>query len=244
MRLTLVRHGQSLNNAHGDQQRHYDPELTELGHEQARLLAQWFKNTQDIEEIVRMSSHATERLAPIRVEITRIYVSPMLRALQTAKHLHEALDITTTVWPDIHESGGLYLHTPEGVKSFPGMTREQMQAEFPGYELPETVAEHGWYDVSKGEEDIYGCYARAMRVAASLRARAREEKAVDEHILLVSHGNFINALIHALLDNLPSEHAYHWMYNTGLTRVDFVGDGMMLVRYVNRIMHLQPHQVT
>lgn len=244
MRVTLVRHGQSLNNAHGDQQRHHDPELTELGHEQARLLAEWFKNAQDIEEIVRMGTHDSGRLAPVRADITRIYVSPMQRALQTAKHLHHTLDVSTSVWTDIHESGGLYMHTPEGVTSFPGLTREQMQRDFPGYDLPESVTQNGWYDPSRGEEDLYGCYARAMRVASFLRSQAREKTTGSEHILLVSHGNFINALIHALLDNLPSEHTFHWMYNTGLTRIDFVGEGMMLVRYVNRIMHLQPHQVT
>ncbi|GIK27679.1 MAG: histidine phosphatase family protein [Anaerolineae bacterium] len=244
MRVTLVRHGQSQNNANRERQRQHDPELTKLGHEQARILGEWFATAQDIEEISDMDAHDPDRMTPARARITRIYVSPMRRALQTAKHLQDALNVPTLVWTDIHESGGLYVHTPEGVRGFPGLTREKMQHDFPKYTLPDTVTQHGWYDPSRGEEDVFGCYARATRVASSLRSQGGDAANRSEHVLLVSHGIFINALIHALLDNLPSEHTYHMMYNTGLTRFDFVDDRMMLVRYVNRIMHLPPHQVT
>lgn len=142
MRVTLVRHGQSQNNANRERQRQHDPELTKLGHEQARILGEWFATAQDIEEISDMDAHDPDRMTPARARITRIYVSPMRRALQTAKHLQDALNVPTLVWTDIHESGGLYVHTPEGVRGFPGLTREKMQHDFPKYTLPDTVTQH------------------------------------------------------------------------------------------------------
>ena len=65
-----------------------------------------------------------------------------------------------------------------------------------------------------------------------------------QDIAIVSHGNFIVALINALTDKLPSEGLYYWHYNTGMTRIDFAANGWMIVRYVNRCDHLPPQWVT
>lgn len=244
MELTLIRHGQSTNNAQGDEQRHPDPELTELGHDQAKRLAKYLVNSQNGEEIVRLRSDSEERQARHPFEFTHIYVSAMRRALQTANPISRALGIQPHVWPEVHESGGLYLHTPEGVQVFPGMTRAEMTADFPGYILTEAVTDEGWYRSLGGEEDLYGCYARAMRVARSLRERSQNIDHHNDKIAIVSHGNFIVALINALLDNLPSDNLYFWHYNTAFTRIDFPLNGLTLVRYVNRCDHLPAELLT
>jgi broad specificity phosphatase PhoE len=51
MELYFIRHGQSQNNANWDNpdyQENPDPALTEIGHEQARLLAEFLKKNQTI----------------------------------------------------------------------------------------------------------------------------------------------------------------------------------------------------
>jgi broad specificity phosphatase PhoE len=51
MELYFIRHGQSQNNAnwnHPKYQENPDPPLTEIGHEQARLLAEFLKKHQTI----------------------------------------------------------------------------------------------------------------------------------------------------------------------------------------------------
>ena len=244
MELTLIRHGQSANNANGDEQRHQDPELTAIGRTQARFLADFLNESQNMEDIVRLRSDDPGRLNRYPHGFDLIYVSPMHRALQTAMPIAEMTEAEVRVWPELHESGGIYKHTPEGTQSYPGLTRDEIAAEFPRYVIPDSVTAQGWYDVTLGEEDMYGCYARAMRVAKTLRKMSSDEAYKARRIGIVSHGNFIVALMNALFERLPSEGLYYWHYNTGTTRIDFMENGMVIVRYVNRCAHLPAHLVT
>jgi 2,3-bisphosphoglycerate-dependent phosphoglycerate mutase len=244
MELTLIRHGQSANNAQGDEARHHDPELTPLGWTQARRLGQYLAEKENVEEIVRMRSDDPRRLERSPFAFDTIYVSAMHRALQTAQPIAEALKAEVRIWPELHESGGIYMHTPEGVICHGGLTRAEITSSFPAYMLHDAITDEGWYNKALGEEDMYGCYARAMRVAKTLRQMAADAETKDRRIAIVSHGNFIVALINALTDNLPSEGLYFWHYNTAMTRIDFAANGWMIVRYVNRCDHLPPQWVT
>lgn len=244
MELTLIRHGQSTNNAQGDDARHHDPELTPLGWTQARRLGQHLIDTADVEEIVRMRSDDPRRLEHVPLGFDTIYVSAMHRALQTARPIAEALKAEVRIWPELHESGGIYMQTPDGVICYGGLTRAEITSSFPTYRLHDAITDEGWYNKRLGEEDMYGCYARAMRVAKKLQQMAASEETRDRRIALVSHGNFIVALMNALLDKLPGEQLYYWHYNTGMTRIDFAASGMLIVRYVNRCDHLPPQWVT
>lgn len=62
MELYLIRHGQSENNARPEHLRVEDALLTELGHQQAGLAAEWIKT----------------------IGLDRLFSSPFRRALQTA----------------------------------------------------------------------------------------------------------------------------------------------------------------
>ncbi|MFC4425903.1 histidine phosphatase family protein [Deinococcus navajonensis] len=77
MKLLLIRHGQSENNAiehHGDygQRRQPDPPLTALGRQRAQHLAASF---------------------PRRADLSRLYTSLMTQAVQTAAPLARALRV-------------------------------------------------------------------------------------------------------------------------------------------------------
>jgi broad specificity phosphatase PhoE len=115
-----------------------------------------------------------------------------------------------------------------------------MEADFPGYHLPERISETGWWNAARGSETMPEAIARAVQVAADLRRRADS----DERILLVTHGTFIDALIKALFAQLPSRALFYLHYNTAITRIDFIERERLLVRYLNRIAHLPPEMVS
>ncbi len=234
MRLYLIRHGQSVNNALAEEDRYererlQDPPLTEIGEQQAELAAQY------LETILDAPGRAGEP-----VGITHLYCSAMKRALQTARPIARALNLTPEVWVDIHEIGGIFLAgEDDSVQGFPGMTRAEIQAEFPGTRLPEAVTDAGWWDVSVGRETPAHFVSRAVRVAMALRERER----TDERIALVSHGAFLDALIKALLHQSPKppDDLFYGHYNTAMTRIDFnEGRFAMNIHYMNRVSHLPP----
>lgn len=233
MRVYLIRHAQSFNNALEDlSKRVYDPELTELGLKQAEALAQYLKTQID------------QQGEPF--SINRIYASPMRRALQTAQPLARELKVPVTAWIALHELGGLWLAEPDGsTRGFGGPARSALMADFPGYELPPTIGEEGWYKVEQAYEPFELAMARAIRVASTLRDRAHETTT----IALVSHAGFLDRLLKALLNQLPLTPGalFYAHHNTGITRIDFLPeDGMDRLRlmYVNRFSHLEAGQVS
>jgi broad specificity phosphatase PhoE len=97
MELYMIHHGQSTNNALSDpRSRVCDPPLTELGRRQAEIVAQHLATgTRPVpwEENFRNRSGCG---------ITRLYCSPMWRALQTAQYIGQTLGLAPQVWIDIH----------------------------------------------------------------------------------------------------------------------------------------------
>ena len=77
MRLYFIRHGQSLNNAlyeeGREQERVYDPHLTDIGQEQAQLVARYLADGIDMPGKLREA-----------FQLTHLYCSAMTRAMQTA----------------------------------------------------------------------------------------------------------------------------------------------------------------
>jgi len=243
MELFIIRHGQSTNNVsmiYDAKDREADPPLTELGQKQAAKVAAYLSSAENFDHWVDRKSEERETMEGFG--ITRLYCSPMLRTMQTTLPISKALKLQPEVWPDLHEHGGLHLdHGDErGIEGFPGLGRAAMLEQFPGYVLPETITDAGWYDYSHGVEDIGGAMARAIRVAASLKARANSQ----ERIALVIHGTFADALVKALLNMLPNHDVYFLMYNTGITRIDFRRDGRTVPRFMNRVAHLAPDEVS
>ncbi len=241
MKLYIVRHGQSTNNALADQSdRVYDPALTELGQRQAEFVAQHLANGVDPEYRLGVLAEDTSVKNRHDYNITRLYCSAMYRALLTARPIGEALGLTPEVWVDIHEAGGMFLdhYDGRGKVGYPGKTHSEILAEFPNYVLPDEVTEDGWW--RGGFELRSACYGRAIKVAYQLGKLADS----DERIAIVSHGGFIDALMKALLNQLPGQRIFYHHYNTAISRVDFRPDGTLDVRHINRFDHLPPELIS
>jgi 2,3-bisphosphoglycerate-dependent phosphoglycerate mutase len=245
MEVYLIRHGQSTNNAlmEDNQLRVQDPPLTKVGEQQAELTAQFLQSRPNLEELVRQKvddRDATNH--PHKFDY--IYCSPMLRAMQTARPIAEAFGIRPIVWPDIHEQGGIFLSRDGVTTGYGGMTRTEILEQFPNYDLPESITEAGWYSTAKGEEHFSDTMARAIRVATELRRRAQTEADTNAKIALVTHGAFMDAIIKAVLFNLPTDRYFYWHYNTAISQLDILETGVVMVRYLNRVTHLPPELVT
>jgi broad specificity phosphatase PhoE len=243
MRLYLIRHAQSTNNALANQRdRVSDPPLTELGLRQAELLAHHLATGVDPEYFEGVSEEDTAADSRQGYRITRLYCSAMHRSLLTAQAVARALRLQPEVWIDIHEHGGIYLDHggQQGVVGYSGRTRSDILAEFPGCILPEVVTEEGWWDPKRGMEDWPGCYARAVRVAMTLREWATSH----ERIGIISHGAFMDALLKALTHQAPNPHLFYHHFNTGITSIDIRPDGTIDLRCLNRFDHLPPELIS
>ena len=220
MTLYLIRHGQSQNNAQGDaDNRVADPPLTETGHEQARRVAEHLKTAGEY-------------------HIARLFCSAMLRTLQTTAPIAEALGLQPEIWLDVHEEGGIWRDDGNGPVGHAGLTRRDIETQFPGFAIPDGVNAAGWW--RRPKETIEEARDRALRVARSLRAQSGT---ADGDVAVVTHGAFANVLVQALISNKSLDGVYFGHYNTGITRIDFV-DGMIHPRYLNRVEHLTPDMRT
>lgn len=249
MELYLIRHGQSVNNAMPeDQLRIPDAPLTELGKRQAGRLAEYLAEPANRDPRVDPGTGYAERTGHSAFGITELYTSPMHRALETTRPIAAALGLKPSVRIELHEHGGVFQLTPDGITGFPGRSRTQVMDEFPDYELPDGLTEEGWWDAASGSEPYYLAAGRAIRIASELRRRATDYLASGSTeqfgVAFVSHGTFIDALIKALLNQLPSRSFFYLMYNTAITRIDFVEHDRALLRYVNRVAHLPPEMVS
>ena len=145
MRLYLVRHGQSTNNA--NERKVPDPPLTPTGLAQA---------------------HAAGRaLAAEQTPFAAIYTSPMRRALETAQALRAALHAPVTALCGLCETGGLMTH--------PGLSRAEILREWPDVCLDPSITETGWWTPCEIEEAEDVAFARAERMLTDLQTRHAPE---------------------------------------------------------------------
>lgn len=233
MRLYLIRHGQSANNAlETPRDRVQDPDLTELGYRQTDALAEHLASIDagqvfdgdDLQEY----------------GITHLYCSAMYRALLTARPVGIRLGLSPRAWVNIHESGGIYLDDDSGgTVGYPGKTRSEILQEFPDYVLPEDIADAGWWRCDFREERP-AFYNRVIGVADQLQRWSDS----DRHIALISHGDFMDSLLKVLLKEPLDDGIYHFHCNTGISRIDFGSGGERIVRYLNRVPHLSADLVS
>src|SRR5690606_32533259 len=173
MELYIIRHGQSANNALRDErERTFDPQLTEVGRQQAEQLAAFLAGSNQREPLYTpLTSRPTGEERP-GFGITHLYTSAMHRAMQTAAPVAQALNLKPEIWLDIHEQGGLFLEEAGKHVGYPGKTRAEILDEFPNYVLPDTITDRGWYDITHGYEGMYSGAGRAIKVAVELRRLA------------------------------------------------------------------------
>lgn len=246
MELYFIRHGQSVNNANwdaSDYQESPDPTLTENGHEQARLLAEFLKKHQTI-----TNDNAWNIQNRYGFGLTHIYTSLMERAAFTAAPIAQALDLPLTAWKEIHEEGGIYSRGDKAnVQGLPGRPRSFFMENFRTITLPDDLDETGWWN--RPYEAVEERQPRADQVFAELLARHKDQKGQPEHrVAFVSHGGFFMRLLGTML-KLPWRQAAHglrsWfvLNNCSISRFDIFADELSIA-YINRTDYLPDHLIT
>lgn len=251
MRLYIIRHGQSHNNlvdyeakSHEEyiRRRHADPDLTPLGWRQAEAVATHLSTATTAEYFASYNPFPKDGYG-----ITRIFCSPMRRAMQTAQPIGREIGVAPEIHVDIHEYGGMFTgdhHHPETCVNHPGMTPSEIESEFPGYIIPGSITEKGWY--SGTHENYKRFQERIKRAANFVRNLAAEsnqrtqlsEGNSHEHVAIVVHADFIDHLLKELLDHPEQPNFGYSFFNTSITMLEFTPSGRIRVGYVNRCEHL------
>ena len=240
MQLYFIRHGQSKNNAlwmstGAAKGRSEDPGLTEVGRQQAELLAQFLRRA---DPTVTVNGSDLQNVAGFG--ITHLYSSLMVRAVATGTIIADALDLPLVAWEDMHEWGGIYLHdeqTNERI-GLPGRNRAYFEAHYPDLVLPDSLGEAGWWNRPFEEPELR--LPRAKRVLCDLMERHGH---TDDRVALVSHGGFFNYLLAAIL-NLPGREGYRFVLNNAaISRFDFDDENIWL-SYLNRVDFLPRELIT
>lgn len=241
MQFYFIRHAQSANNALWDatqssKGRSYDPELTQAGIRQAELLARFL--TRKSEVVVAPHQRDAKNLAGFN--LTHLYCSLMLRAVQTGSIVAEATGLPLNAWINAHEEGGLYLEDEEtGARNGkPGFSRAHFAEHFPLLQLPEEIGDEGWWNRPFEEYE-----EREMRAASFLSDLLQRHGGTPDRVGVISHGGFYNLLIQAILQCGPGQDRWFSMNNTAITRIDFENNRLAVV-YMNRTDHLPDALIT
>lgn len=207
MQLFLIRHAQSQNNALPESRRIEDPGLTDLGCRQAERLGDWVPE----------------------LRLTRLITSPFRRTLLTTEPIRQATALTPEVHSILHEQGGCYAgHEPGRLMGRPGMSREEIDREFPGYSIADEIGDQGWW-----ASRPYETYDAARRRAAALLDWTRKRFAdTEERVAYVMHAD-IKRLFLELIHDGPLDTPR----NTSVTAVEVTPAGQSLQQF-NQVAHL------
>jgi 2,3-bisphosphoglycerate-dependent phosphoglycerate mutase len=229
MRLYFIRHAQSTNNALFDstgaeQGRSDDPELSNLGQRQAKLLAQHILETKS-------------GLEPGGFGLTHLYASPMVRAAHTASEISSVTGLRLHLWEDWHETGGIWLDNADGERiGREGKNRSYLEQRFAGVHVPQSIGEAGWW--SRPAEPETEVTARAERVWKELLGR---HGGTSDRVAVVSHGHFYVHVMASIFALEVGRGKIWWQkHNTAITRIDHLEnqfESTQLV-YQNQVSHL------
>lgn len=191
-----------------------DPPLTELGHAQS----------------------ARAGLALSGQAVAALYTSPMMRAMQTAKALHEVLGLPMQVRVELAETYRPAWPAPPGSdEPIPkrGLTIAEARTMFSAAKYPEDVGlDEAWWEAHVRERRE-GAYARA---ATALKA-LRQQHADDARVVVVTHGGFGSVLLSVALECPPTDQNRFSQYNCAVSLLETMKEGARL-HYQNRVDHI------
>lgn len=218
MRLVLVRHAQSANNALPDHQRVHDPGLTAAGLEQAEQLGEWM---------------ATQ-------PITALWCSPFKRSLDTTEAIRRRSNLKPFVHIDLHELGGCYSgYQAVGRKGEAGMGNVELSELYPQYAIDPKISNEGWW-LKKPFETQDQCDERTSRVIHWFKSQLQKS---SDLAVAVIHADFKRLLLkHMLCPRLDVEHLGP-IFNASATALRWDGSQWKL-DYFNSISHLPYHLQT
>jgi len=241
VQLYFIRHGQSANNAlwadtGSSTGRNCDPELTPVGWEQARRLADLLRPAPD--QAGLPAAQDEQNVGGFR--ITHLYCSLMVRSVATGAIVAEALSLPLLGWVDLHETGGIYLDDRESGERVgqPGKSRAYFQAHYPSLVLPAGVSEDGWWNRAFEEHE-----ERPVRAQRALRELLERHGDSDDRVAWISHGGFFSLFMRTVLNLPDGEGVWFGMNNSAITRFDFEA-GRIQVQYLNRLDHLPKDLIT
>jgi 2,3-bisphosphoglycerate-dependent phosphoglycerate mutase len=235
MQLYFIRHGQSTNNhlfaqTGSSQGRNCDPELTDLGRRQALAVAHLLATGNPGGYDGRNGSFG----------ITHLYTSPMMRAVNTALPIADALGLPAYLWEEIHEAGGIYLDDEQtGAKvGQPGKDRDYFRTHYPTIRLPDDWGNGGWWKRDFEEEG-----PRQKRAQCFLSTLLERHAGSEDRIAVVSHGEFYTRFLAALFNLPATSNFWFFLHNAAVTRINFTPKETQLV-YLNRFDHLPGELLT
>jgi 2,3-bisphosphoglycerate-dependent phosphoglycerate mutase len=242
MRFYFIRHGQSENNllwaqTGSSEGRSEDPPLSPAGQGQAQALARFLQRPDE------EAAAVTPGYDPQNVQgfaITHLYCSLMLRSVETGAQVARALNLPLVAWEDLHEAGGIHrqdAHTGERI-GLPGKNRAYFETHYPILNLPESLAEEGWWDRPYEEPE-----QRPLRARRFLNSLLDRHGNTDDRVTVISHGGFYNHLLRVLLHLPESKTLWFSINNVAVTRVDF-NDEETVLSYMNRVDFLPRELVT
>ncbi len=201
MKLHLIRHAQSSNNALPEEQRVHDPGLTSLGGKQARHLAEWIST----------------------LELGRLISSPFLRAMETTAALLEATGLIPEIRVELHEQGGCYQgHFPSDRMGQPGMTRQELQERFPRFVVAMDIGADGWWK-SRPYETTGQAKARACRLLQDIH---REYGDSATPVAMVMHADIMMLMLESMLPE-----RFEVPHNTSVTTLQLTPSEIRLLDY-------------
>lgn len=252
MRFYFIRHAQSadnqfvLENAHrgvrsyGPEQswldRQADPDLSDMGRRQVQQLCRFLAERKE------QGSNEAVRLDPYhdRFDFTYIYASLMIRTIETASSIGDALHLRPIILEELCEAGGFWEPDPvtDRPVGAPGKNREFFESRYPHCILPDHLDEQGWWN--RPLETASECQAR---VRGFFRLLVERHGGTEDRVAVVSHGLFYSVLMNVIL-KIPSESRVRFAVNNiAITRIDFT-EGYTTVIYQNRYDFLPPDLVT
>jgi len=239
MQFYFIRHGQSKNNAlwassGSYDERHEDPELTEVGQRQAKFLAQHLRSA---DHAIETGPYDPQNIGGYG--LTHIYSSLMVRAVATGTVVARALGLPLHAWENIHENGGIHIKDESGEHiGQPGRPRSYFEQHYPDLVLPDSLDEAGWWN--RPFEPSEERSARARRVLQTLLERHGDTK---DRVAIISHGGFYNRLLRAILALPDESNCWFVLNNTAITRIDFEEERAVF-NYSNRTDFLSKALIT
>jgi len=239
MRFYYIRHGQSTNNVIFDATgkpdgRNEDPDLSEVGKQQVHLLADFIR-AKDAE-----AGGNEQTMRRDYFGFTHLYTSLMMRSVQTGMLISGALQIPLVAWPEIHETGGIYLEDPASgeFQGLPGKTRSFFQKTYARLVLPDSLTDEGWWNRPFETDEV-----RPLRAKKVLQILLERHGRTDDRVAIISHGGFYMLLMREIFE-MKEEKSWFTLFNTGVSRIDFSPDGSADLIYHNRTDHLPDRLIT
>lgn len=236
MQFYFIRHGQSSNNLLYDTTgasigRSEDPALTEVGREQAQIIARFLRTGNP--------GLIWKPTRPLGFGITHLYTSLMVRAVATATFIARELGLPLRAWEELHETGGIYLddEATDTRVGQPGKNRAYYEKHYPDLVLPDSLGAEGWWN--RPFEERSERPARARRLVNELLARHGN---TEDCVAVISHGGLYNYVLRAIFE-IGREDCWFDLHNVAITRIDFNPEGIDLV-YMNRVDFIPPELVT